>query len=66
MSILQARVRDSRSDLTVCCRFSITFCGKAYSEETLISVAYAFEQLTQVREKIQPIRVPQTELSDVM
>src|SRR5260370_11678206 len=30
--------------------FGITFTGKAYSEPTLISLAYAFEQATKVRQ----------------
>ena len=47
-------------------RFRISFYGKAYSEQTLIQVAYAFEQLTQVRNKAQPIRIPRTELCDVL
>jgi hypothetical protein len=43
-------------------RFGITFCGGAYSERTLLRVAYALEQLTSDEKKFQPFRLPQTEL----
>ncbi|KAK4696170.1 amidase, partial [Lecanoromycetidae sp. Uapishka_2] len=42
------------------------FFGKAFSERTLIRVAYAFEQLTHARHKNQPYRLPKTELRDVI
>src|SRR5258708_32872921 len=35
--------------LSTAAPFGITFAGKAYSEPTLISLAYAFEQATSVR-----------------
>src|SRR5258708_28867871 len=35
--------------LSTAAPFGITFSGKAYSEATLISLAYAFEQATKVR-----------------
>ena len=36
--------------LTTAAPFGITFTGKAYSEATLITLAYAFEQATKVRQ----------------
>ena len=41
-------------ELTVCHRFGLSFLGLRWSEAKLISYAYAFEQLTQVRNKVQP------------
>ena len=35
--------------------FGIAFIGRRWSEETLISLAYAFEQRTQTRRKIRPL-----------
>ena len=35
--------------------FGISFIGRRWSEETLISLAYAFEQRTQTRRKIRPL-----------
>lgn len=40
--------------------------GRKFSEEKLISMAYAFEQRTKVRNTVQPYIVPKTELSDVV
>ncbi|MCJ1282130.1 hypothetical protein MMC26_001453 [Xylographa opegraphella] len=37
-----------------------------FSEEVLIHIAYAFEQLTQVRNQRQPFLVPTTEIDDVL
>ena len=45
--------------------FGISFIGRAWCEELLISVAYAFEQMTKVRERIQPLIAPRFELSDL-
>lgn len=42
--------------------FGISFMGRAWSEETLIGFAYAFEQRTMMRRKIAPHIVPKTEL----
>jgi amidase len=42
--------------------FGISFMGRAWSEETLIGFAYAFEQRTMVRRSIVPYIVPKTEL----
>ena len=41
----QGSVRGARSDLPI----GLTFMGRAWSEPTLIRLAYAFEQITQVR-----------------
>ncbi|KAK3178226.1 hypothetical protein OEA41_000359 [Lepraria neglecta] len=46
--------------------FGISFLGPAWSEATLIGFAYAFEQRTMVRNKVQPYIVPSTELKDVV
>ena len=46
--------------------FGLSFMGKAWSEAELISFAYAFEQRTRVREKVQPYLKPKTELWDVV
>lgn len=45
--------------------FGISFLGDLFSEETLIGIAYAFEQRTDVRHSIKPIVQPKTELWDV-
>ena len=42
--------------------FGIGFMGRAWSEETLIGFAYAFEQRTMVRREVVPYIVPKTEL----
>ena len=44
--------------------FGIAFIGRRWSEETLISLAYAFEQRTMVRRKMQPYIAPTFELGD--
>lgn len=44
--------------------FGIAFIGRQWSEETLISLAYAFEQRTMIRKKTKPYIVPTFELSD--
>lgn len=49
------------ADLTIH-RFCITFIGKAHSEQTLLKVAYAFEQLSKVRDRLSPFDAPKTEL----
>jgi len=46
--------------------FGISFIGPAWSEASLIGFAYAFEQRTMVRNKVQPYIVPSTELVDVV
>ena len=40
--------------------------GPAWSEASLISYAYAFEQRTMVRNQVQPYLVPNTELSHIV
>jgi hypothetical protein len=47
-------------------RFGLSFMGSKWSEETLIGFAYAFEQRTNIREKVQPYFVPNTQLADVI
>ncbi|KAL8837505.1 MAG: hypothetical protein Q9170_002498 [Blastenia crenularia] len=44
--------------------FGISFIGRKWSEEKLISLAYAFEQHTRVRRKMKPYIRPTFELSD--
>lgn len=46
--------------------FGISFLGPKFTETTLIGLAYAFEQKTKIRDKIQPYIVPSIELADVM
>ncbi|KAI9818718.1 MAG: hypothetical protein M1832_004195 [Thelocarpon impressellum] len=45
--------------------FGISFLGRPWSEEKLISYAYAFEQLTQARNKAPPHVVSPTGLADM-
>ncbi|OAA49192.1 glutamyl-tRNA(Gln) amidotransferase subunit A [Beauveria brongniartii RCEF 3172] len=45
--------------------FGFGFVGDYFSEEKLIAMAYALEQLTQVRKTIKPHIQPRTELVDV-
>ncbi|KAK6856792.1 hypothetical protein PG995_006979 [Apiospora arundinis] len=46
--------------------FGIAFLGEHFSEERLISLAYAFEQRTKVRNTIKPYIEPKTELVDIV
>ncbi|KAK8040602.1 hypothetical protein PG991_000390 [Apiospora marii] len=46
--------------------FGIAFLGEHFSEEKLISLAYAFEQRTKVRNTIKPYIEPKTELVDIV
>lgn len=46
--------------------FGISFLGEKFSEETLIGLAYAFEQKTRVRATVEPYIKPKTELADVV
>ncbi|RDW58725.1 hypothetical protein BP6252_13201 [Coleophoma cylindrospora] len=46
--------------------FGISFIGRAWSEQTLLKYAYAFEQLTQVRKSGKPYMLPSTELGDIV
>lgn len=46
------------------CSFCLTIYGKPFSEETLVRIAYAHEQLGGVRNQRQPIKIPSTELGD--
>lgn len=46
--------------------FGIAFIGRRWSEETLISLAYAFEQRTQSRRKRKPLVSPTFELENRM
>jgi len=40
--------------------------GPAWSEASLISFAYAYEQRTMVRNQVQPFIVPNAELSNIV
>ena len=44
--------------------FGLAFIGRKWSEETLISLAYAFEQKTMVRKQRKPLIRPMTQLKD--
>ena len=44
--------------------FGLAFVGRRWSEETLIALAYAFEQRTMLRQKIPPYIAPTFELGD--
>ncbi|MCJ1399661.1 hypothetical protein MMC11_002863 [Xylographa trunciseda] len=46
--------------------FGLSFIGTAFSEASLISYAYAYEQRTMVRNQVQPFIVPNTELANVV
>ena len=47
-------------------RFGISFLGAKFTETKLIGMAYAFEQRTKIRDKVQPYIVPTVELADVV
>ena len=42
--------------------YGVTFLGKKWSEETLLGIAYAFEERTKSRWMMKPIVVPETEI----
>lgn len=44
--------------------FGIAFIGRRWSEETLISLAYAFEQRTMIRKERNPYIIPTFEIGD--
>lgn len=46
--------------------FGLAFAGRHWSEETLIGLAYAFEQRTMVRKKVKPYLAPSVELKDAI
>jgi len=46
--------------------FGLSFLGARWSEAKLIGLAYAFEQRTMVRDKVQPYIVPSTEIEHVL
>ncbi|KAF2834289.1 amidase [Patellaria atrata CBS 101060] len=46
--------------------FGISFLGRKWSEAQLIGFAYAFEQRTMTRNKVQPFVVPNVELMDII
>ena len=52
--------------LRVSSSFGLSFIGRAFSEADLIGFAYAFEQRTQVRNKVQPYITANTELVNVV
>ncbi|KAJ5116246.1 hypothetical protein N7456_000594 [Penicillium angulare] len=45
--------------------FGLSFIGRQFSEQTLIRLAYAFEQSTQFAAEVAPIILPTTEISDI-
>lgn len=45
--------------------FGMTFLGDKWSEQTLLGMAYAYEQRTHTRQKLDHYIVPETELDDV-
>jgi hypothetical protein len=47
-------------------RFGLSFLGAQWTESKLIGLVYAFEQITMVRDHVQPIIAPSTELKDVI
>ncbi|KAH8587917.1 amidase [Bisporella sp. PMI_857] len=46
--------------------FGLCFIGRAWSEEKLVGLAYAFEQLTKVGSERRPIILPKAELRDIV
>ncbi|RDA93460.1 hypothetical protein CP533_2677 [Ophiocordyceps camponoti-saundersi (nom. inval.)] len=46
--------------------FGLSFAGPRFSEETLIGMAFAFEERTQARTKIKPIIEVKTEIADIL
>lgn len=46
--------------------FGLGFAGDYFSEETLIEIAYSFEQITVMRNRVLPLIQPTTELEDVV
>ncbi|KAG6002553.1 hypothetical protein E4U21_002977 [Claviceps maximensis] len=46
--------------------FGLSFAGARFAEETLIEIAYAYEQKSKVRQQIHPYLKPKTELADVV
>ncbi|KAK3358833.1 putative amidase [Lasiosphaeria hispida] len=54
---------DTLVDIAPGLPFGIIFTGDAHTERTLLRVAFAFEQLTNVRDTLVPFNPPQTDLS---
>jgi amidase len=48
------------------CSFGLSFLGARFTEAKLIGLAYAFEQRTMVRNKVQPYIMPNVELKDIV
>lgn len=46
--------------------FGISFLGDRFSDESLVGMAYAFEQRTKIRDTVKPYMQPQTELRHVV
>ncbi|KAH8842898.1 hypothetical protein MCOR27_000105 [Pyricularia oryzae] len=46
--------------------FGLSFLGARFTEEKLIALAYGYEQRTNFRDKVPPIRIPKTELGDIV
>ncbi|KAF6821789.1 glutamyl-tRNA amidotransferase subunit A (amidase) [Colletotrichum plurivorum] len=61
--------KDGRGELDVAAPnlpFGIGFAGAPFSEETLVGIAYDFEQRTRARTAVKPYTQPKTELADVV
>lgn len=65
-SPVMTNVRGNLIDSAPGAPFGISFLGAKWSEETLIGIAYAFEQRTLHRRKLQHYIEPKTELSDII
>lgn len=62
-------IKNQRGDLVATgpnVPFGISFIGPAWSEASLIGLAYAFEQRTRVRDMVLPFVLPNTEMKDVV
>ncbi|KAH8888022.1 amidase [Thozetella sp. PMI_491] len=46
--------------------FGLSFLGGKFTEQTLIKLAYAYEQKSKTRDKLQPYLVPKTEIGDIV
>jgi amidase len=49
-----------------CDRFSVYIFGRATKDEDVLKVGYVLEQMTRVREKLEPYMAPRTEIADVV
>jgi amidase len=49
-----------------CDSFSVYIFGRATKDEDVLKVGYVLEQMTRVREKLEPYMAPRTEIADVV